>query len=35
MSAIIDEVALSDVERIKLESHGLRGRLAEQLASRA
>lgn len=31
MSTIIDETALSEVERIKRESHGLRGPLAEEL----
>ncbi|HEU0016108.1 MAG TPA: NADPH-dependent assimilatory sulfite reductase hemoprotein subunit [Longimicrobium sp.] len=33
MSTVIDEAALSEVERVKLESHGLRGTLAEELES--
>ena len=33
MSTIIDEGALSDVERIKAESHGLRGTLSAELAN--
>ncbi|MEX1183737.1 MAG: NADPH-dependent assimilatory sulfite reductase hemoprotein subunit [Gemmatimonadota bacterium] len=35
MSTAVDEVALSEVERIKLESRGLRGTLAAELASEA
>src|SRR5688500_20384876 len=33
MSTIIDESALTDVERIKTESHGLRGTLGVELAN--
>ena len=33
MSTIIDQGALTEVERVKLESHGLRGSLPEELAS--
>ncbi|HWK88517.1 MAG TPA: hypothetical protein VNP72_00930, partial [Longimicrobium sp.] len=35
MSTMIDEAALSEVERVKLESHGLRGTLADELENGA